>query len=139
MVQFNKMWFPEVLMLKVALMWSWSIPLYWHLQSRNNDRHILHTWLDKDYRLQSRNLAPGYIHNYLVYIVVMWIANTNSLLITTITTTIYIRMASKWLEHGVLVWSIHDLSIVERVRHQEWSASGLSMAFVWSIHDISIV
>ncbi len=37
-------------MLKIALTWSWSIPIYWYLKSTNNDRHILYTWLDKDYR-----------------------------------------------------------------------------------------
>ncbi len=41
----------RVLMLKKALMCSWSIPVNWHLKNTNNDRHILHAWLDKDYRL----------------------------------------------------------------------------------------
>ncbi len=36
-------------MLKVALTWSWSILLDWHMISINNDRHLLHAWLDKDY------------------------------------------------------------------------------------------
>ncbi len=40
----------SVFMLKIALTLSWSIPIYWHLKSTNNDRNILHTWLDKDYR-----------------------------------------------------------------------------------------
>ncbi len=39
-------------MLKIALTWSWSIPTYWYLKNINNDRHILHTWLNKDYRCQ---------------------------------------------------------------------------------------
>ncbi len=43
-------------MLKVALMWSWSMSLYRHLTITNNGRHILHAWLDKDYRL------PGMMH-----------------------------------------------------------------------------
>ncbi len=37
-------------MLKIALTWSWSIPIYWYLKSTNNDRHILHAWLNKNYR-----------------------------------------------------------------------------------------
>ncbi len=37
-------------MLKIALTWSWSIPLCWHLTNTNNGRHILQAWLDKDYR-----------------------------------------------------------------------------------------
>ncbi len=40
----------SVLMLKIALTWSCSIPIYWHLTSTNNGRHILHAWLDKDFR-----------------------------------------------------------------------------------------
>ncbi len=45
---FTKSW--SALLLKIALTWSWSIPVYWLLKGTNNDRHILHTWLDKDYR-----------------------------------------------------------------------------------------
>ncbi len=58
MVKFNKMLFPEVLMLKIALTWSLSILLYWYLKSRNNDRYILHAWLDKDYRSPGMHM-PG--------------------------------------------------------------------------------
>ncbi len=28
---------------------SWSILLYWHFICTNNDRYLLHAWLDKDY------------------------------------------------------------------------------------------
>ncbi len=45
-----------VLMLKVALTWSWSILLHWHLISIKNDRHLLHAWLDNDYS------SPGMLH-----------------------------------------------------------------------------
>ncbi len=38
-----------IVMLKVALTQSWSIPDYWHFRSTNNDRHLLHAWPDKDY------------------------------------------------------------------------------------------
>ncbi len=37
-------------MLKIALTWSWWIPIYWYIKSTNNGRHILHAWMDKDYR-----------------------------------------------------------------------------------------
>ncbi len=40
----------SVLMLKIALIWSWSIPFYWQRTSTNNDRHIWRVWQDKDYR-----------------------------------------------------------------------------------------
>ncbi len=43
----------STIMLKVVLMWSCSILLYWHFRCTNNGRHTLHAWLDKTYR------APG--------------------------------------------------------------------------------
>ncbi len=63
MVKFNKMWFPVqiVLMLEIVLTWSWSIPVWWYLISTNNDRHILYTWLDKDYRLLGMRACTLYI------------------------------------------------------------------------------
>ncbi len=53
------MWFPKsVLMLKIAWTWLGSKPIYWYLKSTNNDRHILLTWLDKNYR------SPGMIYDH---------------------------------------------------------------------------
>ncbi len=46
-----------VIMLKIALTWSWSISIYWYLKSTNNDRHILHAWLDKDFRSPGMNIV----------------------------------------------------------------------------------
>ncbi len=50
----------SVLMLNVALTWSWSILLYWHLISIKNDRHLLHAWLDKDYSSPGMKRKLGY-------------------------------------------------------------------------------
>ncbi len=51
-------------------MWSLSIPLYWHITSTHNSRHILHTWLNKNYR------SPGM---YLVAISITSLPTTRNL------------------------------------------------------------
>ncbi len=70
-----------VLMLKIALTWSWSKPIYWYIKCTNNDRHILHALLDKDYK------SPGmiywtYVQSYFVCILVYCYLKYNSIWLT---------------------------------------------------------
>ncbi len=64
----NKLWFPEVLMFKDSFD---VVMIDTTLRSTNNDRHILHTWLYKDYR------SPCMILYILVYIANVSVFKTN--------------------------------------------------------------